>query len=254
MSLPAVVLRLGMIHGPRSYRHWPFVKRLLDARPAVILADKYARWRASLGFSTNVAHAIALAAELGEGPRVYNVAEPDAIATRDLVNAFAHAVSWTGQVIIVRNDELPEGLRAGATFAQDFVLDTQRIRRELGYEETVAFPTGLAATVQWMRAHPPGSDDPMGAFKPNYELEDRVFSERRRAMMEMVWWTMYLEHHSQRELPKGRTAARDRPRGVMHHIWNLSRCGRPRSPYRNANRRSRRVDERSVQARRFERR
>jgi hypothetical protein len=89
-SLPTIVLRLGMIHGPRSYRHWPLVKRMFDARPAIILADRFARWRASLGFSANVAHAIALAAERGEGTRVYNVAESDGVSTLDLSTSKPH--------------------------------------------------------------------------------------------------------------------------------------------------------------------
>jgi nucleoside-diphosphate-sugar epimerase len=178
-SLPTIVLRLGMIHGPRSYRHWPLVKRMFDARPAIILADRFARWRASLGFSANVAHAITLAAERGEGTRVYNVAESDGVSTLDLSRALAGAASWPGDVIVVSNDRLPESLRAGASFSQDFVLDTSRIRSELGYRELVPFDRGLTEMVEWMRAHPPGPGDPMAALKLDYELEDQVLRAAR---------------------------------------------------------------------------
>ncbi len=60
--LPAAILRLGMVHGPRSYRHYPYLKPMIDGRPGIVLAEPWARWRGTLAYSENVAAAIVLAA------------------------------------------------------------------------------------------------------------------------------------------------------------------------------------------------
>lgn len=172
-ELPATVLRLGMIHGPRSYRHYPYVKRMLDDRPAIILAEPLASWRASLGFSQNVAHAVALAVERGAGARVYNVAEPRPHSVLELCRTLADAAGWPGRVVVLPDASLPPDLRVGA-IPQDFVLDTARIRHELGYEEPVAFVDGVAATVAWLQVHPPRPDDPMSSLTLDYAREDEV--------------------------------------------------------------------------------
>ncbi len=50
--------------------------------------------------------------------------------------------------------ELPEVLREGGRLDQHFVLDTTRIRTELGYSERVDIEEGLRRTVAWMRRQP----------------------------------------------------------------------------------------------------
>jgi hypothetical protein len=54
------------------------------------------------------------------------------------------------------------------------VVDTTRIREELGYTEPVSRDEALRRTVAWERAHPPEEVDPQ-AF--DYAAEDALLAE-----------------------------------------------------------------------------
>src|SRR5712692_700871 len=172
--LPATILRLGMVHGPRSYRHYPFVKRMVDGRPGIVLAEEWANWRGTLAYSENVAAAIALAASRPEAHGAYNVGDPAPTAMGDLVALIARAAGWAGRVLRVPADDLPESMRPGAGLAQELILDSNRIRDELGFHEPVPAETGVPRAVEWMRRHPPTQDDPMGRLELDYGAEDAV--------------------------------------------------------------------------------
>jgi nucleoside-diphosphate-sugar epimerase len=178
--LPSAILRLGMIHGPRSYRHYPYLKRMFDGRRAILLADSWARWNGSLAYSENVAAAIALAAVRLDAIGVYNVSDPQPTAVADLVTALGEATGWYGRVVAVPAEELPEPMRPGAGIAQELILDTGRIRHELGFVEPISREEGLRRTVDWMREHPPGPNDPMGQMRFDYELEDDLIQRHWR--------------------------------------------------------------------------
>jgi nucleoside-diphosphate-sugar epimerase len=55
---------------------------------------------------------------------------------------------------------LSEPLRWGINAEQDIVVDSSRIRKELGYVEQVGLDEGLRRTVAWERVHPPEKVDP----------------------------------------------------------------------------------------------
>jgi nucleoside-diphosphate-sugar epimerase len=172
-SLPATVLRLGMIYGPGDgqRRLFPYLKRMDDGRPAIALEAAQARWRAPRAYVANAADAIALAVTRpAAAGRTYNVAEPEALAEADWVRAIAAATGWPGRVVV-----LPEGVSVGPpssyNLAQDLALDTTRLRRELGYAERVARGAALRATVAWERANPPPRVDPA---QFDYAAEDAL--------------------------------------------------------------------------------
>jgi nucleoside-diphosphate-sugar epimerase len=174
--LPAAILRLGMVHGPRSYRHYPYLKRMVDGRPGIVLAEAWARWRGTLAYSENVAAAIVLAATRSEARGAYNVGDPVPTPIADLVAAIAGAAGWTGRVVTVPSDDLPEPMRPGVGLAQELILDSTRIRNELGFTEPVATEVGVQRAVEWMLGHPPRSDEPMGRLELDYRAEDAVLA------------------------------------------------------------------------------
>ena len=79
-EMPGTILRLPMVYGPGDGQHrlWPYLKRMDDGRPAILLGEKAARRHFARSYVENVATAIALAVtdERAAG-RVYNVAEPE---------------------------------------------------------------------------------------------------------------------------------------------------------------------------------
>jgi nucleoside-diphosphate-sugar epimerase len=102
----------------------------------------------------NVAAPLALAVTSNSaGGRVYNVVDPDARSTADFIREIGQAVGWNGRVV-----ELPKGVLPGQwdAFRTDHhaLVDSSRIRRELGYSETVPRMEALHQTIEWQRAHP----------------------------------------------------------------------------------------------------
>src|SRR5262249_41143651 len=75
-TLAGTVLRLPMVYGPRDKQHrlFPYLKRMDDGRPAILLGADTADWCWTRGYVENVAHAIALiVADERAAGRVYNV-------------------------------------------------------------------------------------------------------------------------------------------------------------------------------------
>ena len=174
------VLRLPAVYGPDDAQHrlFPYLKRMDDGRPAILLAEPLGRWRWTRGYVENVAEAIALAVvdERAAG-RIYNVGEPDALSEADWVEAIGRAAGWSGRVVAVPAEHLPARLRPRIDYSQDFVADTGRIRRELGHRETVPRAEALRRTVEWERANPPESIDP---DQFDYAAEDAALAALER--------------------------------------------------------------------------
>jgi nucleoside-diphosphate-sugar epimerase len=175
-DLPGTVLRFPMVYGPgdRQHRLYEYLRRMLDRRPAVVLEAGLAAWRWTRGYVENVAAAAYLAVtdERAAG-FVFNVGEPDALSTAEWVTAIGTAAGWSGEIVPVPKDELPESLQHGMNTAQDLVANTARIRAELGYTEGVDRAEALARTVAWERENPPTG----AAVQPvDYREEDRILA------------------------------------------------------------------------------
>jgi nucleoside-diphosphate-sugar epimerase len=172
-DFPVTVLRYPAVHGPGDPQHrlYSQLRRMDDGRPAILLQDSSTSWRWMRGYSEDVAHALALAVESEDGAgRIYHVAWEEAPTLEDWVRKVADVVGWDGRVVPVPSSELPESLRFDVDFDQDFVVDSSRIREELGYAEVVDERTALDRTIEWERANPPAD------FELDYEAEDAVLA------------------------------------------------------------------------------
>jgi len=150
-SFPVTILRLPAIHGPGDYQHrlYEYVKAMDDGRPRIELDARVARWRWVRGYVEDVAHAIVLAAtdERAAG-RTYNVADPVAYSEEEWVRRIAGVHGWQGELALVAKEQELD-------LRQDYVVDSSRIRNELGYAETVDDADALRRTIEWERANPP---------------------------------------------------------------------------------------------------
>ncbi len=171
-QLPPTILRLPMVYGPHDKQHrlFPYIKRMADRRPAVLLDERGARWRNTRGYVENIAAAITLAVtdERATG-RIYNVAEQTARTEHAWVQQIAQALGWSGDVVALPEADLPPHLQVGFNPQQHLVIDSTRIRHELGYAEIVPVDEAVQRTVAWERAHPPLQIDPADY---NYAAED----------------------------------------------------------------------------------
>jgi nucleoside-diphosphate-sugar epimerase len=161
--LPATVLRLPAVYGPGDphRRLRPYIKRMDDRRPAILLEAAQAAWRWTHGYVEDVARAIALAVgdERAAG-KVYNVGEGEVPTFAERVRRIGDLAGWSGEVVPLRADQLPAHLRAPYEPHQDLVVDTRKVRAELGYGESLSSDEGLRRTIAWERANPLESGDP----------------------------------------------------------------------------------------------
>ncbi|MDQ2713267.1 MAG: NAD-dependent epimerase/dehydratase family protein [Acidobacteriota bacterium] len=157
-ELPGTVLRLPMVYGPGDPldRLFPYLKRMDDRRPAILLQEDAAHWRGPRGYVENVAAAIALAAVSPHAiGRIYNIAEQNSYPESEWVQKIGRAAKWNGDVVPIAKDLTPAHLRIPYNSQQHWEMSSKRIRKELGFAEPVAESTGLERTIAWERANPP---------------------------------------------------------------------------------------------------
>lgn len=174
--LPTTVLRLPMVFGPGDYQHrlFPYLKRMDDQRPHILLAKNLAGLRVLRGYAEDMAEAIALCVTSEKAAnRVYHVAYPDNFTEEQWVHLIAEAAGWRGKVLQLPEEAFPENQRHGLDTRQDWSLDSSHIREELGYREAVSVEEALRRAVAWERANPP-DNIPMERF--DYAAEDRTIT------------------------------------------------------------------------------
>jgi nucleoside-diphosphate-sugar epimerase len=179
-AISGTVLRLPFVHGPRSYRYHNYLRRMRDGRSAILIGAAFAALRGTRGYVSDVARAIALAVETDRAAgRVYNVGEREPMAEADVARAIGRAAGWSGEVVAVDESRVPRELAerlppslANPT-AHDLVLDTSRIRSELGYRERVQPADGFRRAVEWMDAHPAPDGTPATGVV-DYAAEDEL--------------------------------------------------------------------------------
>jgi nucleoside-diphosphate-sugar epimerase len=177
-ELPCAVLRLPAVFGPRDKqrRFHSLLKRMDDGREVIPLDAAEADWRWTHGYVENVAHAIALAALDGRSAgRIYNVGEAQALSLEERALAVGAAADWHGRIVRLPAGRLPEPMRHGVDARQNLLVDTSRIRAELGYREITSPAEAYARTVAWERANPVAQDDP-AAY--DYAAEDAALAEQ----------------------------------------------------------------------------
>ncbi|MFI6348604.1 NAD-dependent epimerase/dehydratase family protein [Streptomyces sp. NPDC050560] len=191
-------LRYPNLYGPRQLapREWSVVRRILDGRTTVPVMDGGLTLE-SRAYVENAAHAVLLAVDRPEAAagRVYHVADEVTPTDGERVHAVARAMGaeiglvsyppeagrpahfWGGG----RN--LESMGRPGPPPTHHKLLDTTRIRTELGYRDPVGFEEAMARTVAYYRTHPleRGGDDEARIGDPfDYEAEDRFMRELSR--------------------------------------------------------------------------
>lgn len=85
------------------------------------------------------------------------------------MDKIGQAAGWQGRVVLVPRGRLPEPLRYGINAEQDIVVDSSRIRRELGYKERMGLEEAIRRSVAWERANPLKEMDPK---EFDYSIED----------------------------------------------------------------------------------
>lgn len=154
-AFSATVFRLPQVFGPhdRQHRLRDHLKRM-DAGKDIVLNEAKARWRWTRGYVEDIAAGFALAVtdrKAAEG-RIYNIGEREAESEMDWILRIGKAAGWTGQLKIVREDRLPKGVTQPYDWRHDLAGNTELIRRELRYRETVPPDEAMRRSVGWERS------------------------------------------------------------------------------------------------------
>jgi nucleoside-diphosphate-sugar epimerase len=172
--LPTTVLRLPAVYGPgdQHRRFRPYIKRMLDGRAFLLVDSLQAGWRWTHGYVENVARAIVacLTDERATGS-VYNVGEPATPTVAERIRRIAAIIGWDGALISIPHDRLPQHLRTPYQPRQDLILNSGKIRNELGYGETVSEEEGLRRTIHWESTGGTVAGDPGSS---EYAAEDEA--------------------------------------------------------------------------------
>ena len=174
----STVIRLPMVYGPGDplHRMHGLLKRIGDGRPTVILGDDHAAWRGPRGYVENVAHAIALAATLERASgRIFHVCEEPSVTELEWQKRIAAQTAWKGKFVVLPKERVPKHLSLPVNASQHLVADSERIRKELGYEEPVPIDEAIQRTIAWEEHHPPGGPT---FHRFDYAAEDEALVNR----------------------------------------------------------------------------
>lgn len=177
----ALILRLPILQGAgdSSLRLWAWIERLLDRGP-LLLPDGGVRPTRHL-WAEDVAHALVRLAE-GPPPReaAYNLAQPDIVSLRELIERVAAVLGVTPPFVEVAWSELeaaglpPDFAPYAGRWAS--VLDASRAAADWGFEPT-RLDEYLPGVVRAHLQHPPAASHPGYAHRPR----ERAIAEALRA-------------------------------------------------------------------------
>ena len=184
---PVTVIRPSKIHGPGGThpREWVFVKRCLDRRSAVVLADE----GRGIDHTTAAANLAALVEAVAHHPdkRVLNSADPDAPSALNISRTIAGHLDYYFDEYLLGPDADPLlGVHPWMT-AEPIALDTSAATA-LGYVPVGSYSETVADAVQWMAQHAridadagailPGIDNDWFDGMFDYAHEDNYLTEK----------------------------------------------------------------------------
>lgn len=189
----ATHLRYPLLYGPRQLvpREWSIVRRCLDGRPFLIVPDGGLTLE-TVCYGENAATAVLCAVDRPEAAagRVYNVGDSELLTLAQTAEVIADELGHRWELV-----SMPVELATPARpmlrhwSSRHRVVDTTRIRAELGYRDAVPPLEALARTARWLAEHPvpPGDRVERVLQDPfDYAAEDQLVAAWRRAMSELV--------------------------------------------------------------------
>ena len=187
-DIPATVIRPCAIYGPgdTQCREWFFVKRALDGRPIVLLADE----GESVFHTTsvhNLAEMVRLAAEL-RVHGAFNCGDPDPPNVRRIAESIRKVVGHEWEEVLLP----PEVSRDWAVRNPwggffPWIVSMAKAHDQLGYKPVTSYEAAIGEAVEWIVSATrgrdwrdvlsQGADYLMGKF--DYETEDEFLEQVR---------------------------------------------------------------------------
>jgi len=186
-KLSVTWFRYPSVYGPRNPRphEWYVLRRARDGRRVIIVPDGGLTVRTRIS-GRNAAHAVLCAVDRPQSAagRVYNIGDDLQFTVRQWAETLALICGMPDVQVVSLPWELARP--AWGLFPRGdahALVDTTRIRRELGYRDAVTPQEALAESVAWYTQNPVSDDDAAKyGFYFDYEAEDEVIREYSQAI------------------------------------------------------------------------
>ncbi|HKV53900.1 MAG TPA: hypothetical protein VJN94_04590 [Candidatus Binataceae bacterium] len=182
------VYRYPYVYGPYQLlpREWCAIRRVLDKRPFMILADG-GLGLMTHGYAGNLAHAVLLAVDKPDAAagQIYNCGDDQQFSVRQIVEIVADEMNHKFEII-----SLPAAVASPARGVSleltphHKLMDLHKIKQQLGYSDPLAPEEALRRTVRWYIEHQPergGDIEQRLQDVFDYETEDKLAEIYRNA-------------------------------------------------------------------------
>jgi nucleoside-diphosphate-sugar epimerase len=188
----AAMFRYPAVYGPRQLLplEWCIVRRLLDGRPHIVLADG-GLTLSTAGYAENLAHAVLLAVDRPDAAagQSYNCGDSQTLSLRQRVEAIARIMGREIEIVSVPAEvALPAWPLLTHEQSDHRLMDLGKIQRELGHSDVVPTVEALRRTVDWLVQHRPepgGLTEQILGDPFDYDAEGRLVAAAREGIEKM---------------------------------------------------------------------
>ncbi len=155
----AIHFRYPYLYGPLqpAPREWSVVRRILDGRRRIIVADEGLTLHHHC-YTVNAAAAVVLGIESPEqsSGRIFNVGDEEVLSVRQVVELCATELGAELEVVSVPYDlAKPAWPLLAMPLPTHRVLDLADLHTKLGHRDVVPARTAVRRTARWLVEHPP---------------------------------------------------------------------------------------------------
>ncbi|MFN0029609.1 MAG: hypothetical protein ACKV2O_20850 [Acidimicrobiales bacterium] len=187
----ATHLRYPRLYGPGQVqpKEWSVVRRLLDGRRRIIVADGGLTITV-LAYTRNAAHALLCAIDQPEAAagRIFNVTDERSVTIAQWIELLAAGLGREVEVVSMPWSLARPARPLGEASAHHRMLSAEALRRDLGYRDVVPVEQALPDAARWLADHPleRGSVTEAGLGDPfDYDTEDRLLDAWNGALEQL---------------------------------------------------------------------
>ncbi len=182
----ATLFRYPLIYGPGQInpREWLVVRRIIDGRRRIIVADGGLTLRTA-AYGPNASHALTLAVDHPDAAagKAYNIGDEHVLTAAQTIEVVADALGAEVELVSLPAElATPARPFLGAETTLHQFTGVDAMMDDLGYRDVVPATDALAATARHLRDHPieRGSTTEMRLQDPfDYEAEDAIIDAYR---------------------------------------------------------------------------
>lgn len=146
-DIGTTILRLGAVYGAFDSQRKlkEYIQPMINAEDIVTINAKKAKWKWTRVFVEEVCQAIKLSIDNEQSSRneIFNVGERIALSQIELLEKIKEITKWDGKIEVTNDHD------ESFNYKQDLVLNTEKIRNVLGYEEKFDLEEGLNRAIQF---------------------------------------------------------------------------------------------------------